>query len=70
MVFPVIGRANHIALALSLALHQQCRSDAIQDPQCQAARGYAEKIRRMISYERSFLRPLFADHFPDLGGVT
>ena len=43
MVFPVIGRANQIALALSLALHQQCRSDAIQDPQSQAARSYAEK---------------------------
>jgi len=62
-------RARPVQLP-SLALHQQCRSDAIQDPQCQAARGYAEKIRRMISYERSFLRPLFADHFPDLGGVT
>ena len=56
--------SNNIALALfsfpSLALYEQYRQRSMQDPDCQAAFAYAEETRCIISYERSFLRPVFS----------
>jgi len=55
--------ANNIALALfsfpSLALYEEYRSRAAQDPECQAAMEYYRETRCFLSYERSFLRPVF-----------
>lgn len=55
--------ANNIALALfsfpSLALYEDYRSRSFEDPDCQAAFRYAEKTRCILSYERSFFRPVF-----------
>ncbi|MDT9001827.1 NIPSNAP family protein [Paucibacter sp. APW11] len=54
--------ANNIALALfsfdSLAAYEQYRRDSLQDAECQAAFAYAEQTRCIVSYERSFMRPL------------
>jgi len=56
--------ANHIALALfsfdSLAAYEQYRQRSTLDPECQAAFRYAEETRCIISYERSFFRPVFS----------
>ncbi|PHV35051.1 NIPSNAP family protein [Janthinobacterium sp. BJB312] len=56
--------ASNVALAMfsfpSLALYEQYRSDSMQDAECQAAFRYAEETRCIISYERSFFRPVFA----------
>jgi hypothetical protein len=56
--------ANNIALALftfdSLAAYEQYRKDSMQDAACQAAFQYAEQTRCILSYERSFLRPVFS----------
>ena len=55
--------ANNIALAMfsfpSLALYEQYREKSLQDPECIAAISYAEQTRCIISYERSFFRPVF-----------
>ena len=55
--------ANNIALALfsfpSLATYEEYRSKAAQDPECQAAMEYYRETRCFLSYERSFLRPVF-----------
>jgi NIPSNAP len=55
--------ANNIALALfsfpSLALYEEYRSRAAQDPECQAAMEYYRETRCFLSYERSFLHPVF-----------
>ena len=55
--------ASNIALALftfpSLAEYEQYRADSFKDPQCIAAFKYAEDTRGIISYERSFFRPVF-----------
>lgn len=55
--------ANNVALALftfpSLASYEEYRGKAFQDPECRAAFEYAEQTRCVISYERSFLRPVF-----------
>ena len=55
--------ANNVALALftfpSMALYEQYRIKSLQDPECQAAFMYAEETRCIISYERSFFRPVF-----------
>jgi hypothetical protein len=54
--------ANNIALALfsfpSLALYEEYRSKAAQDPECQAAMAYYRETRCFLSYERSFMRPV------------
>lgn len=59
---PSEGTSN-VALALftfpSLALYEEYRAKSFQDPQCQAAFKYAEETRCIISYERSFFRPVF-----------
>jgi hypothetical protein len=54
--------ANNLALALfsfpSLALYEDYRRKSQSDPDCQAAFQYAQDTRCIISYERSFFRPL------------
>ncbi len=57
-------RANNIALALftfeSLGSYEVTRTQSVDDAQCQAAFRYAEDTQCIISYERSFFRPVFA----------
>lgn len=54
--------ANNVALALfsfpSLAAYEQYRSDSATDADCQAAFRYAEETQCIVSYERSFFRPV------------
>ena len=56
--------ANNIALALftfhSLAAYEHYRQQAVTDPDCQAAFRYADDTRCILSYERSFFRPVFS----------
>ena len=56
--------ANNIALALftfdSLAAYETYRQSMAADPDCQAAFAFAERTRCILSYERSFMRPVFA----------
>lgn len=55
--------ANNIALALfsfpSLAAYEEYRTRMNQDPECKAAFRFAEDTRCIISYERSFMKPVF-----------
>ncbi len=55
--------ANNVALAMftfpSLALYEEYRIKSLEYPECQAAFKYAEDTRCIISYERSFFRPIF-----------
>jgi len=55
--------ANNIALALftfpSLAEYEAYRTKSFCDDECSAAFEYAEKTGCIISYERSFFRPVF-----------
>ncbi len=55
--------ANNIAIALfsfpSLAAYEEYRGKIKTDPDCQAAFAFAEKTRCIISYERTFMRPVF-----------
>lgn len=55
--------ANNIALALfsfpSLAAYEEYRLKMVQDKECQKAFQYANETRCIISYERSFMRPVF-----------
>lgn len=55
--------ANNIALALfsfpSLASYETYRASSASDPECQAAMHYCRETRCYISYERSFMRPVF-----------
>ena len=54
--------ANNVALALfsfpSLAAYETYRAESQQDPEWQAAFAYAAKTRCVVSYERSFFRPV------------
>ena len=56
--------ANNVALALftfeSLAAYESYRQQAADDPDCQTAFRYAEDTRCILSYERSFFRPVFS----------
>ncbi|BBB30867.1 NIPSNAP family protein [Neptunomonas japonica] len=55
--------ANNIALALftfpSLAEYEQYRIDSFNDPECLAAFDYAKSTRCILSFERSFFKPVF-----------
>ncbi|MCM5681678.1 NIPSNAP family protein [Schlegelella sp. S2-27] len=55
--------ANDIALALfsfpGLAEYERYRQQSFDDPECRAAFRYAEETRCIVSYERSFFRPVF-----------
>ena len=54
--------ANNIALALfsfpSLADYERYRTESFHDPDCAAAFQYAEETQCIMSYERSFFRPV------------
>ena len=54
--------ANNIALALfsfpSLAAYEDYRARMAEDAECQAAFAFAEHSRCILSYERSFMRPV------------
>ena len=54
---------NNIAVALftfsSLAAYEEYREKMWKDPECQEAFKHAEQTRCIISYERSFMRPIF-----------
>jgi hypothetical protein len=55
--------ANNIALALfsfpSLAEYEAYRTQTTTDAECQAAFQYAKDTKCIISYDRSFFRPVF-----------
>lgn len=55
--------ASDIAYALftfpSLSTYETYRKQSFEDPECQKAFDYAKETRCIISYERSFLRPVF-----------
>jgi GNAT superfamily N-acetyltransferase len=55
--------ANNVALAMftfpSLATYEEYRTKSLQDADCQAAIKYAEDTGCIVSYERSFFRPVF-----------
>jgi hypothetical protein len=55
--------ANNVALAMftfpSLASYEEYRAKSLHDSECQAAFKYAEETGCIISYERSFFRPVF-----------
>lgn len=57
--------ANNIALAMfsfpSLAEYERYRQDSMKDPECIAAFKYAQETKCILSYERSFFRPVFGD---------
>jgi len=56
--------ANNIALAIfsfpSLAAYETYRCNAAKDNECIAAFEYAQTTGCIVSYERSFLRPVFS----------
>ena len=60
---PSEGRSN-VALALftfpSFAAYETYRNASFQDPECIAAFEYAEETDCIVSYERSFFRPVFS----------
>ena len=55
--------ANNIALALftcpSLTAYEQYRTESFSDAECMAAFKYAEDTECIVSYERSFFKPVF-----------
>ena len=59
--------ANNIAYASftfpSLADYEQYRHKIPASPACQEALSYAQSTRCIVSYERSFLRPVFDGNF-------
>lgn len=56
--------ANNVALALfsfeSLAAYEQYRIDSNSDEECKAAFAFATRSDCILSYERSFFRPIFS----------
>jgi hypothetical protein len=56
--------ANNIALALfsfpSLAAYEDYRTRMLSDPECIAAYEMDKRNRSIISYERSFMRPVLS----------
>lgn len=54
--------ANNIALALfsfeSLTAYEEYRLKSFEDPECIKAVQFAEEVDCIISYERSFFRPV------------
>jgi hypothetical protein len=57
--------ANDVAVAMfsfpSLAEYETYRAAAASDPDCQNAMRYHEETRCFLSYERTFLRPVFGE---------
>jgi len=56
--------ANNIATALfsfnSLAAYERYRIDSLEDKECKEAYQYAMKTKCILSYERSFMKPIFS----------
>lgn len=56
--------ANNVAVALfsfpSLAAYEEYRRLSADDEECRAAYALAERTRCILSYERTFLRPVLA----------
>ena len=54
---------NNIAIAMfsfpSLAAYETYRAAAADDPECQVAMHYYQETRCFLSFERSFMRPVF-----------
>ena len=54
--------ANNIALALfsfpSLALYEEYRARSLEDPECLAAIRFGKEAGCVLSFERSFFRPV------------
>lgn len=54
---------SNIALALftfpTLAEYEKYRTDAANDPECQAVMEYYRETKCFISFERSFMKPVF-----------
>ena len=54
---------NNIAFAMfsfpTLAAYEEYRSKSALDPDCQAAMRYYEETKCFLSFERSFMRPVF-----------
>ena len=57
--------ANNIAMAMftfpSLSDYERYRQDSMKDAACIEAFQYAEETKCILSYERSFFRPVFGD---------
>ena len=53
----------------SLAAYEAYRVEMAADPECQAAYAFAEKTRCIVSYERSFTRPLLSGATPQELGM-
>ena len=55
---------SNVALALftfsSLTAYETYRKDSFQDAECIAAFDYAKETQCIVSYERSFFRPVFS----------
>ena len=55
--------ANNIALALftfpSFAEYEEYRAKSFEDAECVAAFKFAEETKCILSYERSFFKPIF-----------
>lgn len=55
--------ASNVALALftfpSLAAYEIYRNDSFEDQECMAAFQFAKETNCVLSYERSFFRPVF-----------
>lgn len=60
--------ANNVAVALfsfsSLAAYEQYRMDCTTDPDCQSAYEFAANTGCILSYERTFLKPLLQESKP------
>jgi len=56
---------NNVALTLfsfpTLAEYETYRIQSLNNPACQAAYDHAEKTRCIVSYERSFMRPILPE---------
>ena len=61
--------ANNVGVALfsfpSLATDEKYRIDSQQDPACQEAYEFARRTKCIVSFERSFMRPVLGDVISD-----
>ena len=57
--------ASDLAIAVfdfdSLAAYEAYRRDSLEDPDCIAAYEHAERTRCIVSYKRTFMRPVYVD---------
>lgn len=54
--------ASNVAVALfsfpTLAVYEEYRARMVDDPECQEAHIFADRTRCILSYERTFMRPI------------